>query len=160
MFAVGNSSGAWFANEVGCKYAGDPTHPIRGIMPNTGGLPNQTAYKPTCTSKPMAGMWSHEIGDTTNPFSGNIYAIDRAMAVNGCTMGNSYATAAFDPFPIPTAAGGMDNASCKKMRGCPEIYPLVVCPLPGTGHGSHDNVANYGFPVFLKLFSTGNLITQ
>jgi hypothetical protein len=155
VFASGNSSGAWFSNEVGCKYAGDPVHPIRGIMPNTGGLPTEPQYVPTCTTKPMAGMWIHEINDTTNPFSGNIVAIDRAMRVNGCT-GTTYNGAMFDDFPI---GGGNPATTCKKIRGCPDIAPLVVCALPGNGHGSHDNVANPGFSTFIKLFSAPPLIT-
>ncbi|HMJ50860.1 MAG TPA: hypothetical protein VK540_02260 [Polyangiaceae bacterium] len=156
VFASGNSSGAWFSNEVGCKYAGDPTHPIRAIMPNTGGLPTEPQYVPTCTNKPMAGMWIHEINDTTNPFSGNKVAIQRAMQVNGCTIGTNYDNAMFDNFPI---AGGNPDTTCKKIRGCPEIAPLVVCALPGNGHGSHDNVANPGYSTFIKLFSAPPLIT-
>jgi hypothetical protein len=156
VFASGNSSGAWFSNEVGCKYAGDPLHPIRGIMPNTGGLPTEPQYVPTCTNKPMAGMWIHEINDATNPFSGNKVAIQRAMQVNGCTIGTNYDNTMFDDFPI---GGGNPATTCKKIRGCPDIAPLVVCALPGNGHGSHDNVANPGFSTFIKLFSAPPLIT-
>lgn len=160
VFAGGNSSGAWWANELGCKYAGDANHAIRGIFPNTGGLPTDPKYRPTCSTKPMAGMWSHEIGDTTNPFTGNKEAISRAMKVNGCTMGSSYddavAMSALEDFPI----GGTNPAStCKKIKGCPALYPLVVCALQGTAHGSHDNVVNYGAPKFIKMFSMGDFIT-
>ena len=28
-------------------------------------------------------------------------------------------------------------------------YPLVVCPLPGNGHGSHDAVVNPGAATFI-----------
>jgi poly(3-hydroxybutyrate) depolymerase len=155
VFSVGNSSGSWFSNEVGCKYAGDAVHPIRAVMPNTGGLPDQPQYKPTCTTKPMAGMWIHEVGDTTNPFTGNQYAISRAMGVNSCPGGN-YAGAMWDDYPV----AGSAPMTCRKMRGCPELYPLVVCPLPGNAHGSHDNVANPGFSSFIKQFSAGAFITQ
>jgi hypothetical protein len=157
VMASGNSSGAWFSNEVGCKYAGAAKYSIRAIMPNTGGLPTDARHVPTCTQNPMAGMWVHETGDPENPFTGNITAINRAMRVNNCTIGTSYQTAMFDPFPI---GGGQGDNVCRKMRGCPELYPLVVCPLPGSGHGSHDNVTNPGFATFIKLFSAGNLIVQ
>jgi poly(3-hydroxybutyrate) depolymerase len=162
VFSGGNSSGAWFSNELGCKYAGDSKRPVRGVMPNTGGLPTDMKYVPTCTTKPMAGFWSHETGDTTNPFSGNIVAMNRALGVNGCMpAGVTYDSAtkanAFDPFPI---GGGVADGTCKKYKGCPELYPLVVCPLPGTAHASHDNIVDPGWPTFLSLFSTGNLITQ
>jgi poly(3-hydroxybutyrate) depolymerase len=156
VFAGGNSSGAWFSNELGCKYAGDPMRPVRGIMPNTGGLPTDTRYVPTCTNNKMAGFWSHEINDGTNPFSGNIVAMNRALKVNGCLAGGvqvTYENAMFDPF-----TGG--PAECKRYRNCPEITPMIVCPLPGGGHGSHDNVVNPGWPAFIGLFSMGNLISQ
>jgi hypothetical protein len=157
VFAGGNSSGAWLSNELGCKYAGDAKRPIRGIMPNTGGLPTDPKYVPTCTTKPMSGFWSHEVGDTTNPFTGNIVAMNRALTVNGCMpAGVTYQTATFDPFPItPT-----DSTSCKRYKGCPDLYPLVVCPLPGNSHASHDNIVDPGWPAFLKLFSSGALLTQ
>jgi poly(3-hydroxybutyrate) depolymerase len=155
VFASGNSSGAWIANEVGCKYAGDAVHPIRAIMPNTGGLPDQTQYRPTCTTQPMAGMWVHEVNDQTIPFTGNQYAITRAMQVNGCPGGN-YAGATWDDFPI---GGGNADATCRKMRGCPELYPLVVCPLVGNAQSAHDSVTNPGFSTFIKMFSAGALIT-
>lgn len=157
VFASGNSSGSWFSNELGCKYAGDPTRPVRGIMPNTGGLPTEAKYVPTCTTKPMAGMWVHEINDMTNSFTGNKVAIARAMAVNGCTIGNGYDNTMFDDYPI---GGGQAANVCKKIKGCPELYPLVVCALPGSAHGSHDNVTNPGFSTFLKMFSAGTFITQ
>jgi hypothetical protein len=130
--------------------------PVRGIMPNTGGLPTDVRYVPTCTTKPMSGFWSHEINDGTNPFSGNIVAMNRALKVNSCLAGGvqvTYENAMFDPFP----AGGGD---CKRYRNCPEITPMVVCPIPGGAHGSHDNVVNPGWPAFIALFSTGNLISQ
>jgi len=156
VFSAGNSSGSWFSNELACKYAGDATRPVRAPMPNTGGLPTDVKYVPTCTKAPMAGMWIHEVGDTTNPFAGNKVAIARAMQVNGCTIGSNYDNAMFDDFPI---GGGNPANTCKKIRGCPELYPLVVCALPGTAHGSHDNVANPGFSTFVKLFSAAPLLT-
>ncbi|HKY35799.1 MAG TPA: hypothetical protein VJN18_07670 [Polyangiaceae bacterium] len=151
VFASGNSSGAWFSNELGCKYAGDATRPVRGIMPNTGGLPAEAEFKPTCTTKPMAGMWIHEKGDGTNPFEGTIRAVTRAMSVNSCTMGNSYETATFENFPI---GGDNPDTRCKRIVGCDPLYPLVVCALDGGGHAPHDNVANPGFSTFIKLFSS------
>jgi poly(3-hydroxybutyrate) depolymerase len=157
VFAGGNSSGAWWSNELGCKYAGDAKYPIRGIIPNTGGLPTDAAHVPTCTNAPMAGMWIHEINDGTNPFSGNKVAIARAMSHNSCTIGSNFDNTMFDDFPI---GGGQADNVCKKIRGCDPLYPLVVCPLPGNGHGSHDNVVNPGASTYLKMFSAGEFLTQ
>jgi hypothetical protein len=156
VFASGNSSGAMLANELGCKYAGDATRPVRGIMPYTGGLPTDPRYVPTCANKPMAGMWVHEVADGTYPFTGSIVAMNRALTVNGCTpAGVTYQTAAFDPFPISAA----DSTSCKKYRDCPALYPLVVCPLPDNGKSDHSSVVNPGWATFLKLFSAPPLLT-
>jgi poly(3-hydroxybutyrate) depolymerase len=161
VFSAGNSSGSWFSNELGCKYAGDPKRPVRGVLPNTGGLPNEAQFEPTCTTKPMAGMWVHEVGDTTNPFTGNKFAIDRAIKVNGCTGAQSYdakvAANEFQNFPI---GGNNPDNTCQLLKGCPETTPLVVCPLPGNQHGGHDSVVNPGFATFIKQFSAGNFLTQ
>jgi len=104
---------------------------------------------PTCSDSPLAGMWVHETNDSTNPFSGNKVAIARAMSVNGCTIGTSYDTTTFDNYPI---GGGNADSTCKKIQGCPALFPLVVCELPGNGHGSHDNVVNPGAAVFISDF--------
>jgi hypothetical protein len=156
VFAAGNSSGAWLANELGCKYAGDATHPIRGVMPNAGGLPTDPRWVPTCTTHPLAGVWVHEVNDGTAGFNLPL-PINRALKVNDCMpSGVTYATAMYDPFPI---GGGNADGTCKKARGCPELYPIVVCPLAGNGHGSHDAVVNPGFSTFVKLFSAPALLT-
>jgi poly(3-hydroxybutyrate) depolymerase len=156
VFAGGDSSGAWFSNELGCKYAGDAMRPVRGIMPNTGGLPAEAQFRPTCTNKGMAGMWIHETGDTTNGFDGNQRAIERALQVNGCTA-TSYAQASqmFQNFDI-----GTGSTACKKIGGCPDLYPLVVCPLNGNGHGNHAEIVNPGVSTFLKMFQAPPLLTQ
>jgi hypothetical protein len=92
-----------------------------------------------------------------NPFTNNKFAIARAMKVNGCTIGNSFDTAMLENFPI---GGGKADDTCKKIKGCPDIYPLVVCQLPNTGHASHGDVTNPGFATFLTLFEGGAFVTQ
>lgn len=157
VFSAGNSSGSWFSNELGCKYAGDPMRPVRGVLPNTGGLPTQPEWSPKCTDKPMAGMWVHEINDGTNPFTGNKFAIARAMKVNGCTGATGYDDAMLENFPI---GGNNPDTTCKLIKNCPALYPLVVCALPGDQHASHDNVVNPGFAKYIKQFTAGAFITQ
>jgi len=157
VFSAGNSSGSWFSNELGCKYAGDPMRPVRGVLPNTGGLPTQAEWSPKCTDKPMAGMWVHEINDGTNPFTGNKFAIARAMKVNGCTGATGYDDAMLENFPI---GGNNPDSTCKLVKNCPALYPLVVCALPGDQHGSHDDVVNPGFAKYIQQFSAGAFLTQ
>ncbi len=159
VFAAGFSTGAWFTNELGCKYAGDAKRPVRGIMPNTGGLPDNPAYAPTCTKSPMAGMWVHEDGDVNNPWANNKLAIKRAMAVNGCTIGTSYDDPLLELVDFPIG-GGNPASTCKKIVGCPELYPLVVCLIHGTQHVGHESIVNPGFATFLKLFEAAPFLTQ
>jgi hypothetical protein len=149
-FASGNATGATLANELGCKYAGDAKRPIRGVLANTGGLPTNPMFTPICTNHPVAGFWSHEIGDVVYPFAGNIVAMNRALTVNGCApAGVTYFTAMFTSFPLPN----LPDMTCKRFMGCPDLYPLVVCPLPGNTHGSHDSVVDPGWPAFLALLA-------
>jgi hypothetical protein len=130
---------------------------MRGIMPNTGGLPDQPMYKPTCTTNGMAGFWSHGIGDTTNPFTGNIFAMNRALMVDMCTpAGVTYQTAAYTPFPI----SAQDSTSCKRYNGCSPLYPMVVCPLNLNDHAGHEAVVIPGWPSFIRLFTSAPLLTQ
>lgn len=157
VFAGGVSSGAWWANELGCKYAGDATRPIRGVTPNGGGLPTEAAYVPTCTNAPMAGFWVREVSDNTGPFDTSKVAIARAMARNGCTIGTDYDNTTFEDFPI---GGNQPDGTCERIQGCEPLYPLVVCSIPGSGHGSHDAIVNPGASTFIKLFSQGAFINQ
>jgi hypothetical protein len=155
VFAGGNSSGAWWANELGCKYAGDATRPVRAVIPNAGGFPTEPPYKPTCTQAPLAGMWIREVGDQIAGFDGNKAAIARAMPLNDCMFATHPDNALFEDFPI---GGGQPDSTCKLIANCDPLYPLVTCPLPGNGHGSHDEVVNPGASTFIKLFSQGAFI--
>jgi poly(3-hydroxybutyrate) depolymerase len=155
VFAAGNSSGAWFSNEIGCKYAGDAKRPIRGIMPNTGGLPTDIpSAMPTCSSKPLSGIWMGESMDTENDFVHNKAAMSRAMMVNGCT-GTDIDKATFVDFPAGNSA-----IACKKVVGCPDLYPIVMCLKDGKEHAGHDDSANPAFSTFVQQFSKGAFITQ
>jgi hypothetical protein len=156
VFASGNSSGSWLGNELVCKYAGDAARPVRGVLVNAGGFSNDPKYTPTCTTKPMAGMWVYNLGEPTTQTSGDKLAIARAMKVNGCTIGTTVETTQLDNFPI---GGGMPETTCKKIQGCPDLYPLVVCERPGSPQTGNDDVVNPGFSTFIKLFENPPLLT-
>jgi hypothetical protein len=157
VFAAGTRRGGPLVTELGCKYAGDAVRPIRGILSDEGGLVFNAASLPTCTDKPTVGMWIHNIGDQTMPFDKAKVAIARAMKVDGCTIGTGFDDAQFDDFPI----GGANNpdTTCKKIKGCPDITPLVVCPFMNRDSSVHPTVANPGFSTFLKLFESAPLLT-
>jgi poly(3-hydroxybutyrate) depolymerase len=157
VFAGGNSSGAWLANELGCKYAGDALRPIRGILPNTGDLPSEPQFKPTCTNKGMAGIWVRETGDNTAAFTSNgIFAMNRAMEVNGCPPGQTYDTATYEDFPIP----GLAANTCRRITGCDPLYPIVTCPINGISHRDHAQVVNPAAAAFLQAFSQPPLTAE
>lgn len=148
VFTAGVSTGARMANELACKYAGDALRPVRGVMASSAGLP-EPKYQPTCSSKPMAGIWVHETGNLTNAFTETTRAITRAMRVSGCTIGTSYETAEFDTFQVNSTSGPL----CKRVKGCPASTPLVVCPLPGNPHASNEFIASPAWATFLELFA-------
>lgn len=154
VFAVGLRRGAPTANELGCKYAGDATRPIRGVLSDEGGLPIPM-FLPTCTDKPTAGMWVNQTGNSELPFTQTTAAIARAMKVDGCTIGTGFLDAQFDDFPI---GGGNPDTTCKKIKGCPDLTPLVVCAILGNGSMLMPAVANPGFSTFIKMFETAPLL--
>jgi hypothetical protein len=147
VFASGNSSGSWLANELACKYAGNTAgYAIRGIAVNAGGLPTAAAYVPTCTQAPMAGMWVIEVNDIGTELASALQLPVSRAIVNQCTSG-SYSSAMLADYPI---GAGKPPGTCKQIIGCPAEYPLVVCALMGNGHTSHDDTVNPGFATFFK----------
>ncbi|HVJ22276.1 MAG TPA: hypothetical protein VM686_43015 [Polyangiaceae bacterium] len=152
IFAAGSSSGAWLANELACKYAGNTEgYAIRAIAANEGGLPTDPTRVPACTDDPFAGLWIFKMLDAGGPFSGNKVAIARAMQVNGCTLGTSWDDATRENYPI---GGGQADETCQRILGCPEEYPLVVCELPSAvGYSSNEAVFSPAFTTFLQMLA-------
>ncbi len=126
VFASGASSGAWFANELGCKYAGDPGgRPVRGVMTNGGSLPTEPQYRPTCTGASMAGLFVFLQQDDIGVSRAPVAAISRAMQVNHCSA-RDYRTALLSDYPI---GGDHPPDTCQQLMDCDAGFPLVVCPL-------------------------------
>jgi poly(3-hydroxybutyrate) depolymerase len=148
VFVTGHQSGAVFANELACKYAGDASRPIRAVLSDSGGLPPDPGAVPTCSTQPMAGIWAHKINDMEHPFTTAKDAIARAMHMNGCTVGTGYDDAMFENFSSSPA--NPDPSVCRKIVGCPPLYPLVVCPMMGSAQTSLDSVTNPGFSMFIR----------
>jgi plastocyanin len=164
VFASGTGhycGGSWLANELGCKYAGDPTRPVRGVLTNNGGLPTDPRFVPTCTTKPMAGIWVFDSGIGLGDVSYYKVAIARAMQVNGCTLGTGFDDASLEDFPIGApATAALPDSTCQRIKGCPDLTPLVVCALPSNQISGNDNLVNPGFSTFIKLFENPPLLTQ
>jgi poly(3-hydroxybutyrate) depolymerase len=144
VFINGHSSGSWLTNEVGCIYASapqpGPAPPggplvIRAAAPHSGGLPMTTP----CSTRPMPGMWTHNHDDPMNNFNGSVFAINRALKVNGCmgTYGNSPTA----PYPAPGT-----NDTCHIYTTCPKEFPVILCdPATGGHEGNKFFAANWQF---------------
>ena len=100
-------------------------------------------------------MWVHR-SDNTTPFALAKAAIEHAMSVDHCTLGDSYDTALFDNFPI---GGGQLDTTCKRVRGCDPLYPLMVCSVPGPSQNGNIDVVVPGFSVFVDMFQMSPLLT-
>jgi poly(3-hydroxybutyrate) depolymerase len=126
FFAVGYSSGSWLANQLGCIRAGV----LRGIATVAGGDPGVRQ----CTG-PIAQMFVHDMGDTSNQFSGSERARDRLLMQNNCDESIT---------PVP------ENPSpCVRYQGCDPGYPVVWCPTTGQNHNRQDSLTA---PAFWKFF--------
>jgi hypothetical protein len=160
VFSMGWHHGGTMADQLACKYAGDATRPVRGVITDGGGLwpdqfntPPTPMRNPTCSSKPLAGIWVDGKGNTITPFTFALAAIARAMKVDGCTMGTGFVDAPFDPFPI---GGSQPDDTCKLMKSCSATSPIVVCAL-NNNNGSNPVVRIPAFTTFLEMFETGPL---
>jgi hypothetical protein len=157
VFAGGTSSGGWLGNELGCKYAGDPQRPVRAVLSNSAGLPTDPRYVPTCTSNGLAGMWVYDpTSSSGQPFTGDLAAVARAVVVDKCEANAAYDVMDAPDFPI---GGGNASGTCKLLKGCATLFPLVTCPLSNTNHGTNPTIVNPGFATFMRLFNKAPLLT-
>ncbi len=154
VFAGGQDSGAWFANELTCKYAGDATRPIRGVLASGGGLPTDPKYAPTCSGKPFAGIFLTTAPSNENVFEYDIVAPIFALRTDGCSS-----TDLTDP-PLENFATGGGNADslCQRILGCPGLEPIIRCKLP-TNPVSLVPIVNPAFSTFLELFEKAPLLS-
>ncbi len=148
VFASGDGSGGTIANELGCKYAGDPVRPVRGVHAYNSSPPTEPQYLPTCSASPLAGVWVQELMSLESPVAGFERNVSRVMAASHCA-GGDYDHAQLQNFPI---GGGQPDDECKSIAGCDALYPLVVCPLRGSFQSNNPGINNFGFSTFAKLF--------
>ena len=126
IFAVGYSSGSWLANQLGCIRA----DVLRGIATVAGGNPGVR----NCGG-PIAQMFVHDTGDTSNVISGSESARDRLLTLNNCDESSE---------PVPE-----EPSPCVRYQGCDPGYPVVWCATSGEGHNRQDNLTA---PAFWNFF--------
>lgn len=142
VFVSGTGSGGVLAEELACKYAGNPRgYAIRGLATVRGTLPDDPKYRPTCTSYPIAGVW------LVAPEDSYYSAIGRALVANHCEA-DILDRATFEDYPL---GGSLPSGTCRKISGCPSELPLVTCSIVAQAMSGHDDVAN---PAFAKLIES------
>jgi polyhydroxybutyrate depolymerase len=119
VFAVGHSSGAYFADILACRY-GDR---LRGVGDVAGAL-QETA----CSGEPVAGIFIHGVRDTVVPNAGGRAVRDQFIALNGCQ----------------TTAQPTSISPCVGYAGCQSGFPVQWCEH---GEPTYDNT-NHGWPSF------------
>jgi poly(3-hydroxybutyrate) depolymerase len=111
VFAMGQSSGAYFAHTIGCHRAGV----FRAVASNGGGVRPQEFMG--CNNQPVAAWVSNGGMDTTHLPSAKL-ARDAWVMINGCTAANPVKTT-----PDP----------CLSYTGCKTGFPVHYCQNGG-GH--------------------------
>jgi polyhydroxybutyrate depolymerase len=127
FFAVGYSSGSWLANQLTCIRA----DVLRGAGTVTGG----ESASGQCGG-PVARIFIHDEGDTSNVIAGSVKARDRQLTQNMC-----------DKAAQPQA---VDPSPCKLYQGCAAGYPVEWCQTTGQGHNRQDSLAGPAFWNFFK----------
>jgi polyhydroxybutyrate depolymerase len=119
VFAVGHSSGAYFADILACRYGAR----FRGVGDVAGAL-QETA----CAGEPVAGIFIHGVRDTVVPNAGGRAVRDQFIALDGCR-------ATSQPASI---------SPCVAYDGCQSGFPVQWCEH---NEATYDNT-NHGWPSF------------
>jgi len=127
FFAVGYSSGSWLANQLTCIRS----DVLRGAGTVTGG----ESASGQCGG-PVARIFIHDQGDTTNVIAGSVKARDRQLTQNMC-----------DKAATPQA---VDPSPCQLYQGCAAGYPVEWCQTTGQQHNRQDSLAGPAFWNFFK----------
>jgi poly(3-hydroxybutyrate) depolymerase len=117
-----------------------PKFHIRGQAAVSGGEPPNN---PPCNG-PVAGIWIHDAGDTSNPLSGNQSALARVLKMNGCVNSRQ----------IPWhPENELFKSVCVQYVDCPLDYPVVFCTTNGEGHMDDHERAIPAFNLFFNQMS-------
>ena len=145
IFVTGYSSGGWVSNMFSCYFGGIPDPPrkflskyaVRGRAATSGGLIPDNM--PKCNG-PVAALYLHDAGDTTNLIAGSKLGLDNTLMQNKCTGSQMM------PWP------GMTDV-CMQYTDCPKQYPVVFCTTNGQGHNDQSNRAIPGFKKFFDMMN-------
>jgi polyhydroxybutyrate depolymerase len=130
LFGAGFSSGAWFANLLGCVRG----NVLRAYGVVAGGMPG--GGRLMCTAGGVAAWYLHDANDTENVIAGNITSRTRLLTANGCAM------TTVPDMPTP----------CVRYEGCRPGYPVVWCETTGAGHSVQGSISGPGMWQFFSSF--------
>jgi poly(3-hydroxybutyrate) depolymerase len=146
QFFAGYSSGGWMAHQLGCQFP----DVLRAQGSVTGGLPFAIhSGAKSCVDHPIAAFLIHDAMDTSNVYAGSVSALERLLAMNGCTGGWTMSTAPKEPYTIVGVPNNAD-LDCVRYTGCPAAYPIVFCTSRGKAHDAQTSTAVPGFWQFFK----------
>jgi len=146
QFYAGYSSGGWMAHQLGCQFP----DVLRAQANVTGGLPPaiRDGVK-ACVDRPIAAFLIHDFNDQSNIYQGSVAAVNRLLALNGCTGGTTMDTAPSAPYTI-TGVPNTATFSCVQYTGCPAPYPIVFCTSQDQQHNAQTTAAVPGFWQFFE----------
>jgi polyhydroxybutyrate depolymerase len=124
-FAIGHSSGAYFADILACRY-GDR---LRGIGDVSGAL--QAESRDNCVGS-VAALLVHGPNDTVVPFAGGVQMRDQYLSRNACSQ--------------MTIAGSV--APCVSYQGCAAGLPVAWCEHNEPTYQDQNGPTNHGWPSF------------
>jgi hypothetical protein len=146
QFYAGYSSGGWMAHQLGCQFP----DVLRAQASVTGGLPPAIRDgAKTCVDKPIAAFLIHDFNDQSNIYQGSVAAVNRLLALNGCSGGTTMDTAPSAPYTI-TGVPNTATFSCVQYTGCPAQYPIVFCTSQDQQHNAQTSAAVPGFWEFFS----------
>lgn len=135
IVVAGTSSGAYFANELGCKY-GDR---LLAAFPVSGGFKDVHA----CPA-PLSALVLHGIDDTHVSIQEGEAARDLYRARNGCASAAQPSLADAHAAVRAQRDAGKATFRCVDYQGCREGYPVRWCEH---GEGGWDN-STHAWPSF------------
>ena len=138
VYAVGYSSGGFFANLIACRWPGL----LRAFASNAGGAPydQMLAFAngfPKCEGeKPTAAMILHGDRDYGVTLDSGEFSAQYWGYVNGCSEHERETTG---------------YAECQSLRGCPAATPVVWCEIGDLGHWVWSQGAEASWQFFTSL---------
>lgn len=123
VFAVGHSSGAYFADILACRYG----NLLRGVGDVAGAL-----QETECVGQNVAGIFVHGATDVVVSNAGGRAVRDQFIALNGCQQS--------------TQAGAV--SPCVAYDGCATGFPVQWCEHTEPTYSNENGPTNHGWPSF------------